>query len=81
MGQRQAGLAASGGERRACKHEAHRIGQTQAARRERDQNRQTKQAQRAKQQNVHASCLAARPAKRNREPRYSAAARSTPARK
>ena len=81
VGQRKAGVAARGGERRAREHEADRIGQTQTARRERDQNRKAKQAQRAKQQNVHASCLAARPGKRNRELRYSAAARSAPARK
>ena len=66
VGQRQAGMAARGGERCAGQHEADRIGQTQAARRERDQNREAKQAQRAKQQNVHASCLAARLGKRNR---------------
>ena len=66
VGQREAGMAAGGGERRARQHEADRIGQTQAARRERDQNREAKQAQRAKQQNVHAACLAARLGKRNR---------------
>ena len=66
VGQRKAGMAARGGERRAREHEADRIGQTQAARRERHQNREAKQAQRAKQQNVHASCLAARLGKRNR---------------
>ena len=81
VGQREAGMAARGGERRARQHKTDRIGQTQTARRERDQNREAKQAQRAKQQNVHASCLAARLGKRNCAPRYSAAARSAPARK
>ncbi len=65
VGQRETGVAARGGERRARKHEADRIGQAQTARRERDENRKAKQAQRAKQQNVHASCLTARLGKRN----------------
>ena len=69
VGERKAGMAARGGERCARKHEADRVGQTQAARRERHEDREAKQAQRAKQQNVHASCLAARPGKRNCRPR------------
>ncbi len=81
VGQREAGMAARGGERCARQHEADRIGQTQAARRERHQYREAKQAQRAKQQNVHASCLAARLQRGTARPRYSAAARSAPARK
>ena len=82
VGERKAGMAARGGERCARQHEADRIGQTQAARRERHEDREAKQAQRAKQQNVHASCLTVGPTKEElRGPRYSAAARSAPARK
>ena len=54
MRQREASVAARGGERRARKHEPDGVGETQASRRERDQNRKAKQAQRAKEQNVHA---------------------------
>ena len=81
MGQREAGLAARGGERRAREHKADRIGQTQAARRERHEDREPKQAQRAKEQNVHAPLFSGAPGKEEPRPRYSAAARSAPARR
>jgi hypothetical protein len=42
VGQRQARLAAGGGERRPGEHEADRIGQAEAARGKRDQNREAK---------------------------------------
>ena len=81
MGQRKAGMAARGGERCACQHEADRIGQTQAARRERHQDREAKQAQRAKEEgDFHALLFSGAPWKEEpRGPRYSAAARSAPA--
>ena len=83
VGQREAGMAARGRERRAREHEADRIGQTQAARRERHQNREAKQAQRAKDAE-RLPCVLSNGALRKEEPgrpRYSAAARSAPARK
>ena len=67
VGQRQAGIAAGGGERRARKREADCIGQTETPRRERDQNGEAKQAQCTKDQSdFHAPCLAVHPKKRNR---------------
>ena len=48
--QREASVAARGGERRAREHEPDRVGETQAPRRERDENGEAKQAQRPKQQ-------------------------------
>ena len=82
VGQREARLAAGGGERRPRQHEADRIGQAQAARRQRDQNREAKKGERPEQQDVHAVLFTGPSAKAEpRGPRYSAAVRSAPARR